>query len=93
MSFMKERKEDDEIKKLGKAIVSKVGTEGSNVGAGMWRRNQIQEDLGVEEGPVGRGHSTDSELEKGGSLQGQGQGRGERTGINEGQLDHGRPSV
>lgn len=46
MSFMKERKEDDEIKKLRKAIVSKVGTEGSNVGAGMWRINQIQGDLG-----------------------------------------------
>ena len=43
---MKERKEDDEIKKLRKAIVSKVGTEGGNVGAGMWRRKQIQEELG-----------------------------------------------
>ena len=46
MSFMKEIKADDEIKKLRKAILSKVGTEGSNVAAGMRRINQIQEDLG-----------------------------------------------
>ena len=46
MSFMKEIKADDEIKKLRKAILSKVGTEGSTVAAGMQRINQIQEDLG-----------------------------------------------
>lgn len=43
---MKEIKADDEIKKWRKAILSEVGTEGSNVGAGMRRINQIQEDLG-----------------------------------------------
>ena len=64
--------------------------------------SKYRKSWGMEEGPVGRGHSTDSELEKGGSLQVQGQRRGERTGINKsihnkggdvGQLDHGRPSV
>lgn len=43
---MKEIKADDEIKKWRKAILSEVGTEGSNAGAGMRRINQIQEDLG-----------------------------------------------
>lgn len=51
---MKEIKADDEIKKWRKAILSEVGTEGSNVGAGMRRINQIQEDLGMEEGTVSR---------------------------------------
>lgn len=98
---MKERKEDDEIKKLRKAIVSGHRREqcGSwnvenkpNTGRfGGWRKVLLAE-----------GTAQHSDLEKGGSLQVQGQGRGERTGINKsvhnkggdvGQLDHGRPSV
>lgn len=72
---MKERNRDDEIEKLRKAIFFKVGREGSDTGAGTRRISPIREDVWVEEGSAGRGNSTGSGLEGGGSLPIRGLGR------------------